>query len=72
MQPTLHTRDGWKVDSYLLQTGDVEPAVYRRSEDGPAIDYLRLVRPRTVITCVECHTRPEIRDGLLFAHEREA
>lgn len=71
VRPTVHTREGWKVDHYLLWTGAVEPAVYRRDEGGPAIEYLRLVSIDLVVTCADCHARPEVRASLLFPEERE-
>lgn len=67
--PTVHTRDGWRVDHYLLHTGEVEPAVFRRDEFGPPIDYLRLTSYRLVVTCAECHARADIRAQLLFPEE---
>jgi hypothetical protein len=67
--PTAHTRDGWRVDHYVMHSGEVEPAVYRRDEFGPPIEYLRLVSYQLVITCSECYARPEIRRTLLFPEE---
>ena len=71
VRPTLHTRDHWSVDHYLLWTGPVEPAVFRRDDDGSAIEYLRLVRPELVVTCADCVARPEVRDRLRFPAEEE-
>ena len=68
--PTLHTRDSWRVDCYLLHTGEVEPAHYRRDEESGPIEYLRLVRPELVVTCADCYALPEVRAARLFPEER--
>ena len=71
VQPTTHTRESWRVDCYLQQTGEVEPAVYRRLEEGTGIEYLRLVRPELVVTCADCYRRPDVRTARLFPEELE-
>jgi hypothetical protein len=68
----MHTREGWRVQRYLLHTGDVEPAVYRRNDEGMAIEYMRLLRADLVVTCAECYRRGDVRDQRLFPEERES
>lgn len=69
VRPTTHTRESWRVDHYLLHTGEVEPAVYRRDEEGHAIEYLRLVRPELVVTCADCYAEPAVRAARAFPEE---
>jgi hypothetical protein len=71
VRPTVHTREGWRVDHYRLWTGPVEPAVYRRDEEGLGLEYLRLLRPELVVTCTECARRPEVLAQLRFPEEEE-
>lgn len=67
----MHRREVWHVDHYLQHTGEVEPAVFRRDEEGNPIEYQRLVRPALVVTCAECYRRPEVRAARLFPEEIE-
>ena len=71
VRATTHTRESWRVDFYLLHAGDVEPAVFRRDEEGIAIPYLRLVHPQLSVTCAGCYGREEIRASRLFPEELE-
>ena len=62
VRETLHTRDSWRVDYYLLHTGDVEQTTLVRDEWGGAVSFLKLIRPEDVITCADCYRDPAVRD----------
>jgi hypothetical protein len=58
---TLHTREAWRVDYYLLHTGEVEPATMMRDDDRGLISFVKLIRSEDVITCVDCYGNPRVR-----------
>ncbi len=65
VKETTHTQKRYKVDYYLLHTGKTEWAYLANfKEDATAIRYLKLTHPIDIITCVQCHTRPAIRQCL--------
>ncbi|HYD47601.1 MAG TPA: hypothetical protein VEB21_04605 [Terriglobales bacterium] len=71
VQPTIHTRDGYRVGFYELYTGAVEEVTHSDELDGP-ITFQRLVRPEYLVTCADCYRRPEVREERekLFYTER--
>ncbi len=60
---TRHTRESWRVDYYLLHTGDVEAAAVAREGEGEAVTYLKLVRALDIVTCADCYRDPAVREG---------
>jgi hypothetical protein len=59
---TLHTQRTFKVDFYLLHTGQTElEFFFNPKQDAPPLKYRRLIHPIDVFTCVQCYARPEIR-----------
>lgn len=72
---TIHTRSTYAVDYYALHTGVVEPMTIQRSDEPyGSLTVLKLIAPRTVVTCADCYRQPAIRDerDLLFRPERPA
>lgn len=72
---TVHTRSSYRVDYYVLHTGDVEPMTLVRSDDvAPLVTFLKLLRPSEVVTCVDCYRQPQVREEreLLFRPELAA
>jgi hypothetical protein len=62
---TVHTQKTFKVDFYLLHTGETEWEFFvSRKPDVPPLRYRKLIRPIDVLTCVQCYARPEIRQIL--------
>ncbi|GIW41092.1 MAG: hypothetical protein KatS3mg076_1669 [Candidatus Binatia bacterium] len=61
VRETMHTRETWLVDYYVLVGGAVE-AVSVAGEDGEKpTTYLRLVDAERWVTCRDCYVRSEIR-----------
>ncbi len=59
---TMHTRAAYRVDYYLLHTGDVQPATVARPDDpSGTMTVLKLIRPTTVVTCADCYRRADVR-----------
>jgi len=59
---TRHTRETWRVDYYLLHTGDVEPTAVARDGETEVVTYLKLVRAVDIVTCVDCYRDPAVRE----------
>jgi len=58
---TVHTQRTYKVDFYLLHTGETEwEFLVTRKPDAPPLKYRKLIQPIDVLTCVQCYARPEI------------
>ena len=65
VKETIHTRRGYKVDYYLLHTGNTEWAFFKNPKDNaPTLRYLKLTQPTDIFTCVQCHALPAIRKQL--------
>jgi hypothetical protein len=58
----MHARDSWRVDYYLLHTGDVEPTTLSGEFLGGVVSFLKLIRPIDVVTCADCYRDPAVRD----------
>jgi hypothetical protein len=72
---TVHTRSSYAVDYYVLYTGAVEPmTIQHADEPSGTITVLKLVEPRTVVTCADCYRQPNIQEArdLLFRPERSS
>jgi len=62
---TVHTQKAFRVDFYLLHTGETEwELLFNPKQDAPPIKYRKLIRPIDVLTCVQCYARPEIQQIL--------
>ncbi len=60
---TVHTRSSYAVDYYALYTGAVEPMTIQRADEPyGSVTVLKLIEPRTVVTCTECYRRPTIQE----------
>ncbi|MBP1687582.1 MAG: hypothetical protein H6Q33_3725 [Deltaproteobacteria bacterium] len=69
---TVHTRSSYAVDYYVLHTGAVEPMTIQRADEPYGrITVLKLIEPRTVVTCADCYRQPTIQEerDLLFRPE---
>jgi len=65
VRETTHTQKRYKVDYYLLHTGETEWAFFTSlKEDAPTLRYLKLTHPTDIITCVQCYTEPQIKQRL--------
>lgn len=64
VRETLHARESWSVDYYLLHTGEVEPTTLASEALGGVISFLKLIRPIDVITCADCYRDPAVRGDL--------
>src|SRR3972149_6623044 len=72
---TTHTRSSYRVDYYLLHTGEVEPMTIQRTDDpAGAITVLKLLRAITLVTCADCYRQPQVQEEreLLFRPELSA
>lgn len=65
VQPTRHysTRtDGYRVDYYVLLTGECEPiTIINPRDEAEKVTFFQLKNPRKVVSCVDCLRRPEIQ-----------
>jgi hypothetical protein len=69
---TWHTRSDYRVDYYVLHTGDSEFAAVRRTADeGDAEVYERLVSATDVVTCRQCYRLPVVRTRWLRWYKRD-
>ena len=69
---TVHTRSSYAVDYYVLHTGAVEPMTIQRADEPyGTVTVLKLIEPRTVVTCADCYRQPTIQEerDLLFRPE---
>lgn len=72
---TVHTRTSYAVDFYVLHTGAVEPLTMQRTDEPyGSVTVLKLIAPRTVVTCADCYRQPTIQEerDLLFRPESSA
>jgi hypothetical protein len=62
---TTHTQKSYRVDYYLLHTGNSEWSFFiNPKQDAPPLRYLRLIQPVNIITCVQCYEQPYIRQKI--------
>ncbi len=55
----MHGRLSYRVDGFVLHTGETEEATVRRADsDEVALVYRRLVRPVVLLTCCDCYADP--------------
>jgi transcription elongation factor Elf1 len=68
VKATVHFRKadpGYRVDYYLLWTGDLEEVAMKNPRDESEImEFYKLNNPRKVITCSECAQKSEIQAEL--------
>jgi hypothetical protein len=65
VRETIHWQKSYKVDYYLLHTGETEWAFFNNpKEDALPLRYLKLTQPTDIITCVQCYGYPEIQRRL--------
>ncbi len=65
VRETIHTQKSYRVEYYLLHTGDTEWAFFiNPKENVLPLRYLKLTNPVDIITCIQCHARGEIRQRL--------
>ena len=65
VRETVHWQKSYKVDYYLLHTGETEWTFFTNlKEDAPPLRYLKLTQPIDIITCVQCYGYPEIQQRL--------
>jgi len=65
VKETRHTQRGYRVDYYVLHTGQTEWVFLKNpKEDAPSLHYLKLTQPVDIITCVDCCDQPQIRSRL--------
>ena len=60
VKPTIHTREGYKIDAYRLYTGEPAPVTIKDERDEE-IKFLKLERPRIVVICENCFKKPEVK-----------
>lgn len=65
VRETTHTPKGYRVDYYLLHTGRTEWSFLKDpKEEAPPLHYLRLTQPVDIISCTDCHAKPQIQKRL--------
>jgi hypothetical protein len=68
VKPTVHLRNanpGYRVDYYLLITGDLEEVAMKNPRDeSEVMEFYKLNNPRQVITCSECASRKSVQEEL--------
>jgi hypothetical protein len=65
VRETVHWQKSYRVDYYLLHTGQTEWAFFTNlKEDAQPLRYLKLTQPIDIITCVRCYAYPEIQQRL--------
>jgi hypothetical protein len=65
VRETIHWQKSYRVDYYLLHTGQTEWAFFTNpKEDNLLVHYLKLTQPIDIITCIECYACAEIRQRL--------
>ena len=65
VRETVHWQKAYRVDFYLLHTGQTEWAYFvNPKEDADPVRYRRLIQPKDIITCVDCYALPKIRQLL--------
>jgi len=65
VRETIHRRNGYSVDYYLMRTGvTAEVSLRGNEEDEEVFTYRRLVKPEEVITCSQCYQKPAVRQDL--------
>ncbi len=60
VKPTVHTREGYKVDAYRLYTGEVAPVTVKDEKDEE-IKFLKLESPCIVVICTGCFEKAEVK-----------
>jgi len=63
---TKHTRSEYRVDYYLMHSGDVEPCSMSLDDGERTLVFQKLVRAVEIVTCADCYRDPDTR------HRREA
>ena len=65
VRETIHWQKTYKVDYYLLHTGQTEWEFFTNLKEGAApLRYLKLTQPIDIITCVRCYAYREIQQRL--------
>ena len=65
VRETTHRQKSYKVDYYLLHTGNTEWAFFTKpNQDALSLRYLKLTQPIDIFTCVQCYATPDIRQRL--------
>src|SRR5262245_38553063 len=65
VKETRHTQKEYRVDYYLLHTGQTEWVFLKHpKEDAPSLHYLKLTQPVDIISCVDCCAKPQISKRL--------
>lgn len=63
LSPTMHTKDGFRVEAYRLVTGETIP-VSMRDENDEEIKYMKVQNPRTVMLCDVCLKIEEVKNAV--------
>lgn len=65
VRETTHTQKGYRVDYYLLHTGQTEWTFLKDpKEELPPLRFQRLRQPVDIISCTDCYAKPEIKKRL--------
>ncbi len=68
VKATVHAREedpGYRVDYYLLLTGDLEEVSIKNPRDeSDVMEFYKLKNPRRVITCSDCLGKKEVSGEL--------
>lgn len=68
VNPTVHIRNadsGYKVDYYILWTGDLEEVAIKNPRDeSVTLEFYKLSNPRMVVTCSDCMKKSEVKARL--------
>jgi len=63
LDPTTHTRNGYKVEAYLLHTGRAAPVVMVEEGDEER-KFVKIEDPRIVTICDKCIKKVDVKEAI--------
>ena len=70
VRPTIHLRDGARVDYFRTWTGQPREEAYEDTRAGHgSVQVLRVDSLRQIVTCQDCWLKPEVQRDLDVARD---
>jgi len=63
LEPTMHTRSGYKVEAYMLHTGSAVPVIMLEESDEEK-KFMKIEDPRIVTICDKCIKKAEVKKAI--------
>jgi hypothetical protein len=68
VKPTVHSKklpQGYKVDYYLVWTGELEPVIINNPKDEREMSqFYKVEKLHAVVACTDCYQKQEVQDEM--------